>query len=106
MTTILLLTAAGCFLQDLAFLFLLSRCRLVDEEEEESGVEDGVEDPGADAVAPAALGEVEEEHGEVADEVAAGERRLEAQHQQRSAPEGRRQPDADPEPVAEDDGLH
>lgn len=40
-----------------------------DEEEERGIVEDGVEGPGADAVAPT-FREVEEEHGEVAEEVA------------------------------------
>lgn len=40
-----------------------------DEEEERGSVEDGVEGPGADAVAPT-FREVEVEHGEVAEEVA------------------------------------
>ncbi|KAF8763061.1 hypothetical protein HU200_008911 [Digitaria exilis] len=77
------------------------------EDPEQRGVEQRVEDPGADAAAPAADGaEVHPHHAHVACQVAAEQREL-AGERDGGAPGGarRREPRADPEPEHERDGV-
>jgi hypothetical protein len=74
------------------------------EDPEQGGVEQRVEDPCADAAAPAADGaEVHPHDADVAGEVAAEEAQLAGERDVGGSPGG--EPRADPEPVAERDGV-
>lgn len=74
----------------------------IQEEQENGGVEDGIENPSSDSVA-AAFDEMEQQDSDVAEDVAPQEHHLAVHHEREArAPE----PDRRPESVGVDDGIY